>query len=284
MRKLLLVLGVGLFIAGGAWWLQAAQSRTARPVSTGAGTSSAPMLQTTNPPAVAAPTITPNIITVNTPTQVVATVHIPESTVTGVNLLRLNSNGSSTVVAQMVDNGQNGDATAGDKNFTARLTLNEPQAGEVRFQVSAAFRGVLRRVLSTVVVIEIWQRAIQNNFGITVIYPPQWTLQQATSLLRLQRPGLSADSSVEYAGDILIFVDANPTSLSFTDFYSQHDGGTLLRYAKVIRPTLNGFRIERTTGEAGSTFIVPLNGRFIRIEDIGAPSIAETVSRLIKSI
>lgn len=131
MRKVFILLG-GVLLLGGAgvfWYLQAFQA-----------------------PAIPAPTAVPNLVTVNTPTQVLFTVSIPQPTLNpaSVNLLRIKSDGSSTIVAPLVDNGQNGDQKPGDKVFTARLTLNETQPGTFGFQVSAAFRGILRRTLSGV--------------------------------------------------------------------------------------------------------------------------------------
>src|SRR5690349_6735785 len=103
MRNILLI-GIVLLLstAGGAfWWLQAAQKP--RPVSRGAATSSAQFLQTSTTPAIAAPTVTglaasPVVISVNTPTQVTFTATIDDATVipTGVNLLRVATNGAQT--------------------------------------------------------------------------------------------------------------------------------------------------------------------------------------------
>ncbi|MCC6396714.1 MAG: PEP-CTERM sorting domain-containing protein [Bacteroidetes bacterium] len=149
MRKTLLVFGAAvLLLGGGLWWLRAA------PVT---------------PPPVSAPTATPNIVTVATPTPVLFTVSIPEPTLNpaSVNLLRVNLDGSSTVIAQMLDNGQNGDEKSGDKVFTARLTLNEVQPGTLGFQVSAAFRGVIRRSLSDVL-----QFAALAPTSVPVVLPP----------------------------------------------------------------------------------------------------------------
>ena len=50
----------------------------------------------------------------------------------------------------MHDDGVNGDAQAGDNIFTLRFTANEAATGEFRLRVSAAFKGVVRRVLSGV--------------------------------------------------------------------------------------------------------------------------------------
>jgi hypothetical protein len=49
----------------------------------------------------------------------------------------------------MHDDGQNGDAVAGDGIYTLRVPFNEAAIGQIQIQVSAAFRGVLRRVISS---------------------------------------------------------------------------------------------------------------------------------------
>ena len=54
-----------------------------------------------------------------------------------------------------VDNGTNGDVTAGDRTFTARPTLYELAPGTVRLRVSAAFLGKVMRVLSAPVTVTV---------------------------------------------------------------------------------------------------------------------------------
>jgi len=75
---------------------------------------------------------------------------------TGVNLLRLDaSNKVIATLGTMRDDGTNGDAVAGDKIFTLRLMVTELALGEMRLQVSAAFKGLLKRVLSGVTAVPI---------------------------------------------------------------------------------------------------------------------------------
>jgi len=65
----------------------------------------------------------------------------------GVNLLRVVVN-QTVVVAQMHDDGRDGDLAADDSVFSVWLMLNEPSDATLLFRVSAAFRGQLLRVLS----------------------------------------------------------------------------------------------------------------------------------------
>jgi hypothetical protein len=108
-------------------------------------------------PTVGATAAAPTSITVGVPTTVTVTSQItdPSLITTGINLLRLTSGTTSTILAQLHDDGLDGDATAGDKIFSARVTLNEATAGQVQLQVSAAFKGVLKRALSNVLTITV---------------------------------------------------------------------------------------------------------------------------------
>lgn len=111
---------------------------------------------------VAAPTIgainaTPTRIDVGTPAAVTVTAMITDPTLiaSSVNLLRINANGTKTILGQLHDDGINGDQTAGDKIFTGRATFTEPAEGQVQLQISAAFKGILIRPQSTIITIQV---------------------------------------------------------------------------------------------------------------------------------
>jgi hypothetical protein len=53
-----------------------------------------------------------------------------------------------TLLGLMHDDGKAGDAVAGDGVFTLRFTTTEKHVGELRVQVSAAFKRLVRRVHS----------------------------------------------------------------------------------------------------------------------------------------
>lgn len=53
----------------------------------------------------------------------------------------------------MRDDGRNGDLKRGDHVFSLRLTINELSVGQMHYRVSAAFKRVLQRVLSSTVVV-----------------------------------------------------------------------------------------------------------------------------------
>lgn len=111
-------------------------------------------------PTVGTPTATPHSpfgVIVNTPTTVTVNVQIADPNVlaNGVNLLRLNPAGSPTILGMMHDDGLNGDAVGGDKIFSLRLSFTEVNVGQIQLQVSAAFKGQLRRILSPVVLLNV---------------------------------------------------------------------------------------------------------------------------------
>ena len=110
------------------------------------------------PPSAGAPIATPASIPVGLPTSLKVTSQITDPTVLtgGVNLQKVNAGGDVlATLGVMRDDGLGGDAVAGDGIFTLVITVNEPAPGELRLRVSAAFRGLLRRVLSPISVVPV---------------------------------------------------------------------------------------------------------------------------------
>lgn len=146
MKKVLITAaGVAAALAGAVVWLQAAA------------------------PTVGPATATPAYVVVNTPTSVVITAQITDTSLIAgsVNLLKVDSTGKTlATVGVMRDDGTNADAKAGDKTFSLTTTVNLSDSGFVRFQVSAAFRGILRRSLSPSVSVEVVNTA-GYSFGAT---------------------------------------------------------------------------------------------------------------------
>jgi hypothetical protein len=96
------------------------------------------------------PSALPAVVAVGSPTPVSITIALPDAAVVpgSVNLVRLNP--PTQIIAQLRDDGQGGDAVAGDKIYSARITLLESVPTTVQLQVSVAFRGLLRRTVSPV--------------------------------------------------------------------------------------------------------------------------------------
>lgn len=114
---------------------------------------------------------------------------------TGVNLLHLDAAGRAiAIVGTMRDDGANGDAVAGDKIFTLRLTRTESAPGELRLQVSAAFQRLLRRVLSSVTVVPI----VANT-------PPVASAGEAIHAVTLVPLFLDGSASFDPDGDEITF-------------------------------------------------------------------------------
>src|ERR1035437_2434292 len=61
----------------------------------------------------------------------------------------------TAVLGTLHDDGLNGDAVAGDRVYTLVFTLNEPTLGRIFFRTSAAFQGVVQRVSSSSVAVDI---------------------------------------------------------------------------------------------------------------------------------
>ena len=103
-----------------------------------------------NSPLLAGPLVMPTVVPLNTTTSISITIAIPGTAVipSGVNLLRLSATGAPNIVGQMHDDGMNGDVAAGDGIYSLRLPFSAATTTLVSYQVSAAFKGVLRRVLS----------------------------------------------------------------------------------------------------------------------------------------
>ena len=72
------------------------------------------------------------------------------------NVQRMRADGSvQAVVGTLKDDGLLGDAVAGDRIYSLRLTMQEAAAGSVSFRASAAYRGEIRRVFSNLVALTV---------------------------------------------------------------------------------------------------------------------------------
>ena len=97
------------------------------------------------------PSIAPGSMPAVTPMQVTFSVSItdPNYTAGTANVQRLNAAGGiASVLGLLRDDGLQGDAVAGDKVYTLRVTLQEALPGTVNFQVSGGFKGELKRTMA----------------------------------------------------------------------------------------------------------------------------------------
>jgi hypothetical protein len=125
-------------------------------------------------PSIGTTTVTPNIIGVDTPTQVRVTAQITDPSLlpTSVNLFKVDATGKVLAsLGRMYDDGTNGDVVAGDHVFGRAVNLNETHTGEVWLQVSAGFKGMLRRLISAPIVLSVWISFDESSADYTLIYP-----------------------------------------------------------------------------------------------------------------
>jgi hypothetical protein len=128
------------------------------------------------PPSVRPPGITSGVPTVVTVSSLVVSSG-PQVLPNSVNLLQVDENGNNArVIGTLNDDGINGDLIAGDGIFGGSVTMSPEYPGEVYIQVSAAFRGLLRRELSPVVPVLVTPPGMPNtprpmNLGRTATDP-----------------------------------------------------------------------------------------------------------------
>jgi hypothetical protein len=104
----------------------------------------------TEAPSVSAPVPSPSSISAGASTLVTVTAQIGDPTVIagGVNLLQVNSTGGSPIILGVMQ-------AAGNGTFTLQVTLKQATAGTLYLEVSAAFKGLLERVLSPIVPVSV---------------------------------------------------------------------------------------------------------------------------------
>jgi thermitase len=105
-------------------------------------------------PSVGAPVFSPSAITAGASTSVRVSSSITSGTgpaviAKSVNLLQVDASGKVlAILGTLNDSGVKGDLYAGDQIYGGLFTFNQATAGTIYLQVSAAFQGMLKRVLS----------------------------------------------------------------------------------------------------------------------------------------
>lgn len=123
-------------------------------------------------PSVALASAEPAQILINkaSPVRFSADIGDPSLIANSVNLLRVGLPGTNpTIVGKLHDDGINGDQFAGDGRYSIQITLNQPDATQVVYRISAAFKGLLRRVNSADIVID----ALGNRAPVAMAGPNQ---------------------------------------------------------------------------------------------------------------
>ena len=211
MKTLIIVLTVVIILGVGVTWLKATPALippTALPPASNSVASNSRPAPSPVPLAVAVPNIStpsagPATILVNTFAVVTITASItPTPTANSVNLLRLGPPGTQpAILGVMHDDGKNGDTVAGDGIYTLQLPFQEMTAGQIQLEVSAAFPGRLQRLISSPVVVQVWnvtQPPAGSGITSAIVYPPTWVAQPSSPS---PSGGLYfSDSSEEEAG------------------------------------------------------------------------------------
>ncbi|WDE03159.1 S8 family serine peptidase [Thalassomonas viridans] len=99
---------------------------------------------------------TPALVFVDTPTSVRFAARVaPDDNLipASVRLLQVQEDGRLAVAATMFDDGSNGDSTAGDLVFTTELNVQVATPSVLRYRVSVAYRGTMRRTHSDIVLV-----------------------------------------------------------------------------------------------------------------------------------
>ena len=128
------------------------------------------------------PTVSPSAVPVGTPSvlTVGGLITSPPSTPlisNSVNLLQVDQFGNAlSVVGSLNDSGVNGDLIAGDGIFGGKFAFTEASTGLIYLRISAAFRGQLRRSLSSLFTVQVVSASVPttlNPFNInTVVTDP----------------------------------------------------------------------------------------------------------------
>ena len=169
-------------------------------------------------PTVGAPQTTPGFLTSNTASPITVSVQISDPTLiaNSVNLLQLSdSNGSSNVIASMTGVGNN--------VYSVTLSLSEPAGESLVLQVSAAFKGLLKRVVSvplTIVAISPTSRQFSSpSLPVSFFYPDNFSIQATGSTMTLTDFVPSNSGGFDVGGcEIDASANTNEGGLSLSDW------------------------------------------------------------------
>jgi thermitase len=112
------------------------------------------------------PTADPAALNIGSSTTVKVTSLITDANVlpTGVNVVRVDAAGRAlATLGQLRDDGSNGDLLAGDRVFSGNVTIAATAVGQVRIRVSVALRGVLLRLNSPILDIDVLPQGIPTR-------------------------------------------------------------------------------------------------------------------------
>lgn len=195
----------------------------------------------------------------------------------GVNLIRLTGSGTqSAIIGQLYDDGTHGDALAADKVYTLRAVFTEAAPGEFRVQASAAFRGVLKRVLTAPVTISVWREYTHADVPITFARPQLADVPHAIDVLPsgVIALNVTVPSSTATVPALFVSVVDNSRRLSLAQWFSEYvdSSGRLIEsgaYELISLPDgtqvfteVGGLPVDWTGGPQASSYVMaPDNSR-----------------------
>jgi hypothetical protein len=237
-------------------------------------------------PSIGSTTATPDIVAANEAAVVTIKAHIPDSALipASVNLLRVDANGGTLAnLGVLYDDGTNGDAVAGDREFARGTTLTEVSTGRAFFRVSAAFRGMTKRVMSSVVVVEIGNRLTHETAGYRIVVPSGYT----SSISPAQVVSIESDAEAalerEHGGMWIYTYESQDTAQTLVEWWRANARHNARQ--EVITPiTVNGrdaLEVVLDPDDLAETHTLVKNGN--RIYDIFITSLEPAISQQVLS-
>ena len=180
--------------------------------------------------AIGTAVVTPGTVAVSTTTTLTVTIQVTNSSLiaNGVNLIQVNASGTQSIIlGVMHDDGKNGDATAGDGVYTLLVPVHPPTTGQLQFQVSAAFRGALNRVLSNVMVVNVWNAFTNSQFTFSFLYPPTWIVTNTSTNRKTISNGPLSSLNVDNMQNeavvrLTLHANANPALLPIDQWFNNY--------------------------------------------------------------
>ena len=193
-------------------------------------------------PTVGTPVAVPSIIVINTSTPVTVTVQITAPTLIpgSVNLLLLGEAGTQPTILGVMQNTGNG-------IYSLQTALNEGVPGQIQLQVSAAFQGLLRRVLSSVSAINVWNSLNDPSSNLSFAVPDVSTPLEEDNLgsttATLFVIDVEADMADNTARSLFrIFAFQNPSQLGIEKWFEENiddASGSLLSSGAFVQQQLS---------------------------------------------
>jgi len=257
------IVAIVVLLGIGGLWLYA------KPQETQELRPSAPAAAVTD--TVGIPSSTPSMIVAGTLTTVTVSVSIsPAPLSNGVNLLLVGSTTQPSILGVMNN--------AGNGIYTLQVPLLEAAAGQIQLQVSAAFPGQLRRVISQPIQIAVWNVLTSTSSQFTAPYPPTLYLTYSSTagiyFLDSSPGGVAigdapGPGSSEVLSGFRVVISATPYTVSgafnINEYLSAQYGNSVADLAAVASTPIGGqpgyeFTFQNEEGGGKPVAVVYYNG------------------------